>query len=252
MSSTIINFCNKMKKTSTPNKCYYIYGKHPFLAALINPKRVIHEILITKENLSLLPDHLSAKAKILTNSELIKILPRDSIHQGFALLVSPLNNMNLESFNFTENSKIAILDQVTDPHNLGAILRSAAAFGIEAIIIPSDNTPEESAIVAKTACGALEHIPVCRVTNISSTIQLLKKNHFWVIGLDGEATDLVDRKLLSGRICLVLGAEGKGMRRLTRENCDLIAKIPILNTMESLNVSNAAAIAFYEAYLAKK
>ncbi len=239
-----------MKKRSITHKSYYIYGKHPFLAAIENPKRMIYEILITKENLSFIPEKLQNKIKILTNHELAQLLPKEAIHQGFAALVSPLSNINLESFDFPDNAKIAILDQVTDPHNLGAILRSAAAFGIKAVIIPSDNSPEENAIIAKTSCGALEHIPILRVTNISSAIQFLKKNHFWVIGLDGNANQLLDKKLLSGKICIILGAEGKGLRRLTKENCDILAKIPMSNVMESLNVSNAAVIAFYEAYLA--
>jgi len=230
---------------------YFMFGKHACLSALSNPKRIIQKIYITDENLEFLPKNLSAKVEILNSKEISKLLPNDAIHQGFAFLVTELKNNNLESINFDDNTKLAILDQVTDPHNLGAILRTAAAFGISGIIIPNDNSPPESAIVAKTACGALELVPIYRVTNISSSINHLKKSNFWVIGLDGDTNETLNRKHFEGKSCIVLGAEGKGMRRLTRENCDAIVKIPIDAKMESLNVSNAASIAFYEAYLAK-
>ena len=240
-----------MKKKYTSNKSYYIYGKHASQAALINPKRMILEIYVTSENFNSIPSPFHNKCKIIRSNEFAKILNKDSIHQGFAILVNPLQSAILESIEFHDNSAIAILDQITDPHNLGAILRSALAFGIEAVILPNDNSTEESAIVAKTSCGALEHVPICRVTNISSTINYLKKSNFWIIGLDGEGKEVINKKLFSGKTCIVLGAEGKGIRRLTKENCDVIAQIPMSNSMESLNVSNAASIAFYEAYLAK-
>lgn len=230
---------------------YFMYGKHACLAALSNPKRTIQRIYITDENVAFLPKNRAAQVEILNSREISKLLPNEAIHQGFAFLVTELKNNNLESENFSENATLAILDQVTDPHNLGAILRTAAAFGISGIIIPNDNSPPESAIVAKTACGALELLPIYRVTNISSSINLLKKANFWVIGFDGDTNEIIKRKHFEGRSCIVLGAEGKGMRRLTRENCDVVVKIPIDAKMESLNVSNAASIAFYEAYLAK-
>lgn len=241
-----------MKKNQITHKNYYLYGRHACLAALSNPKRCINNFFVTAENISEIPKNLKINYEITTNKELAKILPADAVHQGFAIYTSPLNNNNLESCSFEENSKLAILDQVTDPHNLGAILRTAAAFNIKGIIIPTDNSPPESAVVAKTACGALEQIPIYRVTNIASSIKWLKKENFWIIGLDGDCQQIIDRKLFEGKSCIVLGAEGKGIRRLTRENCDVIAKIPIDSQMESLNVSTAAAIAFYEASLSKK
>ncbi len=241
-----------MKKKS-PNKTYYIYGKHACLAAISNKSRIIHKIYITEENKNLISINNNSKLEVITSNsrDISCLLGKDVVHQGITALVSPLYNNNLESSKFRENSTLAILDQVTDPHNLGAIIRTAAAFSLSGVIIPSDNSPPENAIVAKTSSGALETIPIYRVTNISSSIAWLKKQDFWVIGLDNDSNTMIKQDIFKGKTCIVLGAEGKGIRKLTKENCDLMVKIPIDTKIESLNVSNAASIAFYEAYLAK-
>ncbi len=239
-----------MKKNTT-DKTYYIYGKHACVAAISNKSRIIHKIFVTEENKNLVEDNDNHEIIISNSRDISFLLTRDAVHQGIAILVSPLHNNHLESARFSDNTTLAILDQVTDPHNLGAIMRTAAAFGIRGIIIPSDNSPTEGPIIAKTSSGALETMPIYRVTNISSAIKWLKKQNFWVIGLDGGSDTIIKRELFKGKTCIVLGAEGKGIRRLTKENCDIITKIPIDVKMESLNVSNAASIAFYEAYLAK-
>lgn len=231
------------------SKHYYIYGKHPSIAALSNPKRKIIEISCTQEIFTKHKDLIeSHKYKIVTGQQLNSLLPKEATHQGVAVSVAPIAINNLKDIDLgAPNTKIAILDQVTDPHNIGAILRSAAAFGIKAIIMTNDNSAEESGVVAKTACGALEIVPIIRVVNLKSAIELLKKQGFWIIGLDGTAKEFISKKALDGKVAMVLGAEGSGMRRLTIEACDLLVKIPISEVMESLNVSTAASIVFYEA-----
>jgi 23S rRNA (guanosine2251-2'-O)-methyltransferase len=230
-------------------KNYYIYGKHPATAALSNSKRKILEIYCTQEIFTLHKNLIGGrKYKIVTNQQIGAMLPKDCTHQGIALLVAPIALNSLSDVDLTDdNTKVAILDQVTDPHNLGAVLRSAAAFGIKAIIMANDNSAEENGIVAKTASAALELVPIIRVVNLKAAIQTLQKQGFWIIGLDGSGKEFISKKLLSGKVAIVLGAEGSGMRRLTTESCDILARIPIMEEMESLNVSTAAAIAFWEA-----
>jgi 23S rRNA (guanosine2251-2'-O)-methyltransferase len=225
---------------------YYIYGKHACHAALSNKRRKILKIICTSDNLALISKQYKDLVDIYTSKDLTKILPKDAVHQGIAVKTLPLMYDNLENVDFQNNTRLAILDQVTDPHNLGSILRNAAAFGIEGIIIPIDNSPKECATIAKTSSGALEIVPIYRVVNLASVMAFLKKNSFWIVGLDGEAQEELSSKHFSSRACIVLGAEGKGLRRLTKENCDFIAKIRIESSTESLNVSAASAIAFYE------
>ena len=229
---------------------YYIYGKHACEAAFLNKSRQIHKIFSTANNSEIIPTKFRSLIEIVDIKEFFRFLPEDSVHQGIAILSSPLENKFLEHAKFSENSTLAILDQITDPHNFGAILRNAAAFGVEGIIIPNDHSPPENGIVAKASSGALETVPIYNVVNISNTMNFLKKSGFWIIGLDGSAKEYISKKALSGKSCLVLGSEGKGLRRLTKENCDVILKIPIDPRMESLNVSVASAIAFYESYKA--
>lgn len=236
-------------KSSNSIKNYYIYGKHPTVAALTNPKRKIIEIFCTQDffiaHKKLIEPH---DYNIVDNCHIKDLIPKDALHQGIAVRTKPIST-SIESINLTdENIKIAILDQITDPQNVGAILRSAAAFGIKAIIMTNDNSAEENGSMAKTSCGGLETVPLVKVTNLKSTIDMLKKNGFWIIGLDGKAKDFINPKIISGKICIILGSEGDGMRRLTSESCDLLVKIPIDTSMESINVSNAAAIVFYESY----
>ena len=145
-----------------------------------------------------------------------------------------------------EKALVVILDQVSDPHNVGAILRSAAAFGAMAVIVPDANAPEETGTLAKSASGALEVIPLIRVANLSRAMEMLKKADFWCVGMDGYAKKEMGEDRLPQKCALVMGSEGEGMRRLTAENCDYMVKLPIARTVESLNVSNACTIALYE------
>jgi 23S rRNA (guanosine2251-2'-O)-methyltransferase len=226
---------------------YLIYGKHSALAALENKNRKITEILCSKD---FFYEHKvkveKYQFKITDNKELNKLLP-NILHQGIAVRAQPVTIYDLKELDFSDpNYKIAILDQITDSHNIGAIIRSAAAFNINTIILTSNNSPDENGVIAKTACGGLEIVSLVKAINLQSTITYLKKHGFWVIGMDGDTDTIISHQILEGKTCLVLGSEGEGMRQLTRKNCDIIAKIPISSKMESLNVSTAAAIAFFE------
>ncbi|ASX28232.1 23S rRNA (guanosine(2251)-2'-O)-methyltransferase RlmB [Rickettsia sp. MEAM1 (Bemisia tabaci)] len=233
------------KKLDSKNY-YYIYGKHPVFSALNNPKRQIEDILCTQMIFDANKKLISSKPYKIVNNDVLSKLLENQTHQGIAAKVKPIFSHNIEDINIKNSKcKIAILDQITDPQNIGAIIRSAAAFNMDAIILPLDNSPNENGTIAKAACGTLELIKIIKVTNLNSCINYLKKHGFWVIGLTGEADDYFTDKLISDKIALVFGSEDKGMRRLVQENCDHLAKIPISDKVESLNVSNAASIIFH-------
>jgi 23S rRNA (guanosine2251-2'-O)-methyltransferase len=226
---------------------YWLYGSHAVEAALANPARTHRRLLLTAEAAKAHP-HWSGE--IIDRAELDRHLPPAAVHQGVAALVEPLPDLTLEDLarrgQARESAVIVVLDQVTDPHNVGAILRSAAAFGALAVVAPDRHAPHETGALAKAASGALERISLVRVTNLVRALESLKSSGFWVAGLAGEAKETLAQAKLTGRIALVLGAEGDGLRRLTREHCDLLVRLPMTGAMESLNVSNAAAVALYE------
>ena len=178
-------------------------------------------------------------------ARLDQLLGRDVVHQGAALLADPLPQPSLQSV-LDRPGPIIVLDQVSDPRNVGAILRSAAAFGAAAVIVQDRNAPDETGALAKAASGALEVLPLLRAVNITRTLIALKAANIWCIGLDAAGAALSGPSFAGRRIALVLGAEGDGMRRLTRETCDDIAGLSIKGSVESLNVSAAAAVALYE------
>ena len=191
-----------------------------------------------------------ARFQILAREELQRLLPPGAVHQGLALLAKPLRQPSLEDLidrlEDRPDAVLVALDQVTDPHNIGAIMRSAAAFGAAGLVLPDRNAPDISGTLAKSASGAVERLPLIRVVNLNRSLDQLKAKGFWIVGLDGESQKKLSEHKLDGRICLVLGAEGSGLRRLTREACDLMARLPTSGPIASLNVSNAAAIALYE------
>jgi 23S rRNA (guanosine2251-2'-O)-methyltransferase len=231
-------------------KSYYIYGKHAVESAISNKNRKIFEILCTEKDFEYIKK-LSPDNKInIVTSDYIKSLFRESTPtQNLVAKVAPITMHHIpKELLDNPNSKLVILDKITDPQNLGSILRSSAAFGMDAVIYPKDGGGGESGTVAKAACGALDIVPLIEVVNINNIIQDLKKHGFWVIGLDGEAKQNIsgNNKLFDGKLAVVMGSEGEGLRPLVAKNCDLLVKIPISKTMESLNVSNAAAIVFYE------
>ncbi|MCA1909756.1 MAG: 23S rRNA (guanosine(2251)-2'-O)-methyltransferase RlmB [Magnetospirillum sp.] len=241
-----------------PGNQLWLFGTHAVLAALANPARKVRRIVATAEALKThAPGIMKSRAQrplpgeeVMDRRDLDSLLPPGAVHQGIAALVEHLDSPGIEDIarlaQGRDHAVVMLLDQVTDPHNVGAILRSAAAFGALAVVVPDRHSPEETGTLAKSASGALEVMPLVRVTNMVRALEQLKDAGFWTAGLAGEATQTIAQAKLTGKIALVMGAEGEGLRRLTREHCDHLVKLPISPLVESLNVSNAAAIALYE------
>jgi len=240
----------------------WIYGRHAVVAALMNKSRHCRRLVAlpeAKDAAEALADNAEAaraagfKVEVLDRQRLEMLLPEGAVHQGLALQAEPLPPAFLEDV-LAElppapdagPAVVVVLDQVSDPHNVGAILRSAAAFGARALVLPEHGTPPTTGALAKAASGALERVPLVRVTNLARALDKLKEAGFWSVGLDEAAPKPLAELDLGGRIALVLGAEGEGLRRLTRERCDFLARLPTGGPIASLNVSNAAAIALYE------
>ena len=228
----------------------WIYGRHAVFAVLANPQRQIHKILATNNAAKDFKDAIN-KANLSyalsTTGEISNMLPPGAVHQGIAVKADPLKEVALAELPL--DRPVLVLDQITDPHNVGAIMRSAAVFNASAIIMTRRNSPPLSGVLAKSACGALEHVGIIFVGNLSAALKELGKTGFWRIGLDGEAPTALETcsAPIGGNrpVALVLGAEDKGMRRLTTENCDELCYITTSGALASLNVSNAAAIALH-------
>ncbi len=228
----------------------WLYGQHAVAAALANRARRLRRLLLTEEAETTLAGRLappwSVPAERVERGRLDGLLGRDAVHGGIALLADPLATPTLAQA-LERPGPVLVLDQVTDPRNVGAILRSAAAFGCAAVIVQDRNAPEETGALAKAASGALEAVPLLRAVNIARTLIALKAASVWVVGLDASAPNALAGAALAGRrTALVLGAEGEGLRRLTRETCDELNKLVMPGRMESLNVSAAATVALYE------
>ncbi len=226
------------------------YGRHAVYAALDNPERKCIKLWGTREELGkiVIPDGLSVQFAEV--ADLARFVPKDAPHQGLVLEVAPLEDVWLtDALAVAENDNrpLLVLDQVTDPHNVGAIFRTAAAFNAVAVVTQDRHAPPESGALAKSASGALEVTPWVRVVNLARALEEIGDAGYWRIGLSGHATVTLEEALSPKRNALVLGAEGDGMRRNIEEHCDQLAKLPISEQMESLNVSNAAAIALYAA-----
>jgi 23S rRNA (guanosine2251-2'-O)-methyltransferase len=252
----ILIIINEAMKIKTHKDSIHIYGKHPAIAALGNPKRKIIGIFVTRSSYPIIIPYIknypNIKIEILEPKDFKKIAPENIPHQDIIVEALPISQPNLEdvleNLAHDEKSCVIILDQITDPHNIGAILRSAAAFSASAVIIQKKNSPNETSTIAKVSSGAIEIVPLISVTNIAHCIKTLRKYGFWSIGLDGSAEGNIDKICGYNKIALVMGAEGHGVRQLTKELCDIVVKIPMSDKMESLNVSNAAAISLYEFY----
>lgn len=241
-----------------PRPGLLLWGVHPVLAALANPKRHCHRLMATAETARAHAAELErlAKARRLPaletvgRAELDQWLPDGAVHQGIALAADPLAALDVADLidlaEGRDNSVVMVLDQVTDPHNVGAVLRSAAAFGALGLVMQDRNAPDETGTLAKSASGALERLPLVKAVNLARALEELKQAGFWIAGMAGEADKTLAEAKLSGRIALVMGSEGEGLRRLTREHCDYLVKLPQTDLVESLNVSNAAAVALYE------
>jgi 23S rRNA (guanosine2251-2'-O)-methyltransferase len=229
---------------------YWMYGLHPVRAALANPRRSIKRAVLTERAVDEIGRGLLASVTWeAVNADTVgRLLPAGAVHQGAALLCEPLPGIPIEDLVAIagDRSTVVVLDQITDPHNVGAILRSAAAFGASGVIVQDRHAPPESGSLAKAASGALDVVPYVSVVNIARTLEELGKAGYWRIALAGDGEQTVKEACETPRAALVLGSEGEGLRRLVRERCDVTAFIPIQSDMESLNVSNAAAIALYQ------
>ena len=226
-----------------------LWGKHAVAAALDNPRRKVLKAWATREAAGFMQFPNDVAVTLADVADLGRLVPNDAPHQGVVIEVEPLEDAWLDELlsGADERAVLLVLDQVTDPHNVGAILRSAAAFGAIGIVTQDRHSPPESGALAKAASGALERVPWTRVVNLARALEEIGEAGFWRIGLAGDAdTDLKDA-LGPPRAALVLGAEGPGLRPNTREHCDALARLPISDAIESLNVSNAAAVALYAA-----
>ena len=235
-----------------------LWGWHAVAMALQNHKRQVIGLHCTTRTEADLMERLGALAasrrnkipdpKIVDTETLDFLTGPHAVHQGIAAEVLLLPDLALDDIlkDVDEQCLLVLLDQVTDPHNVGAILRSACAFGARAVIAPDRNAAPATGVLAKSASGALDAIDLIHVTNLRRTLEQLRDAGFWSIGLDGAADATLDRVNLKGRVAIIMGAEGRGLRRLTRENCDLLARLPTYGPVATLNVSAATTVALYE------
>ena len=253
---------NKQQKSKLPQSALdakgglILYGWHPVMAALANPQRKIHHLFVSEQAHRKMAKILSNKqpeTTILSREQFDQLLNSEGkqppVHQGIALstsmLISPILEDILAIQNPDKHCRLLILDQLSDPRNIGAILRSAQAFGANAVIMTSRHAPTESGALAKAAAGALEHIPIITVTNLARVLTTIHEHQISLIGLSANGTARLEDFSNTKRLGLILGSEGDGLRRLTTTKCDYLASIPIATDCESLNVSVAAAIALY-------
>ncbi len=225
-----------------------LWGRHAVEAALKNPARSHRKLWATREGLASLDGELPPDFPVeyADVSDLARLVARDAPHQGLVLDCEPLDDIHLSEVLAGDPARpIVVLDQVTDPHNVGAILRSAAAFDAVALVTQDRHAPPEGGVIGKAASGALEVVPWVRVVNLARALEELAEAGYWRLGLTGEAESTLADALPAGPVALVLGAEGEGMRHNIEAHCDALARLPIGEAMESLNVSNAAAIALY-------
>ena len=239
----------KARQATKPENRPRLWGRHALTAALANPERRITRIFVTHDAAEEFDIPATIPITYADAADLGRLVPGDAPHQGIVADVERLPDILLaDLLDAAEDHRpLLVLDQVTDPHNVGAILRSAAAFDALGIVTQDRHAPPESGALAKAASGALETVPWVRVVNLARALDEIAEAGFWRIGLSGEADDTLEAALGPARVALVLGAEGEGMRQNTAAHCDALAKLPISGRVESLNVSNAAAIALYAA-----
>ena len=226
-----------------------LWGKHAVAAALDNPERKVLRAWATRDAATFMQFPAGVAVTLADSADLGRLVPGDAPHQGVVIEVEPLAHAWLDELltGAPDRAVLVVLDQVTDPHNVGAILRSAAAFGAIGIVTQDRHSPPESGVVAKAASGALERVPWARVVNLARALEEIGAAGFWRIGLAADAETALGDALGPPRVALALGAEGTGLRPNTRDHCDALARLPIGGAVESLNVSNAAAVALYAA-----
>ncbi len=247
-------------KTRAPQKVpkANMFGTHAVREAWLNPVRSINALYLTQQAFSDFEDTLHEARKknlkrpdpVRVEKDLIdKIVSKGAVHQGIALSCGPLEEYDVQDLMIKSHNQdrtvLAILDQVTDPHNVGAILRSASAFGIDGIIMQKKHAPSLEGVLAKTACGAVDNIPVASAVNLSREIKALQNDGFFVFGFDEHSDVSIKTMDIPDKCVIVLGSEGNGIRHLIKESCDQLVKLPTQGRIGSLNVSNAAAIGFY-------
>lgn len=224
----------------------WIYGKHPVMAAVLNKNRKVIRIILSLQNKDFLNDiSVSVKIEIANKNQFIALFGKDAIHQGCAALVQKLDDININDLE-DDDRPIVFLDQVTDPQNVGSILRASAVFGAKAVVLPEVNTPEINSAILKAASGAGEIVPTIKVKNLVQSMEDLKQNGYWCLGLDERGNKEIQEMDLKGKFILVIGSEGQGMRRLTREHCDFLAKIPNYGNFTTLNAAQATTVSLYE------
>ncbi len=223
-----------------------LYGWHTVTLALANPSRRIRKLLLTENAARRLADEnidTRITPEIVRPGQLDQLLSPDAVHQGLLAEADPLPSPDIETL--APEGIVLVLDQITDPHNVGAIMRSAAAFAVKAIVTTARHSPEATGVLAKSASGALELVPLVIVQNLARALTQLNERGFMTVGLDSEGSDDLAAVALCEPLALVLGAEGKGLRQLTRETCSVVARLDMPGEIKSLNVSNAAVLALY-------
>lgn len=245
------NFIPKDHQRPRAAEGLWLYGIHAVMAALANPHRKVLRAVLTDRAAQEIGQKLLGRVRHETAdvNAIARLLPPGAVHQGVALQCEKLPRRDLEDILEPLSKKrriVVVLDQISDPHNAGAILRSAGAFGASAVVVQDRHAPPESGVLAKAASGALDTLPYIEVVNISRALEELGRLGFWRIALAGDGEQQLSEAVTAGDTVLVLGSEGSGIRRLVREHCDTAAFIPIDRSTESLNVSNAAAVALYE------
>ena len=229
----------------------WLFGHHAVEAALRAGKREVYELMFLEQHRPryawVRSEYPQLKLTQTDTLSLNRLAPEDQPHQGIALWVGPLPP--LTTADLPEDATFLLaLDQVTDPHNLGACLRSAAAFGVQGVLVPHNHSGHTSPVVAKAAAGALERVPLIDVGNLHQALTDLKEDGYWIVGLAGEGDKELGSIDLKGKLVIVMGAEGGGLRDLTRKTCDFLARIPMTGEIESLNVSVACGVSLYEAF----
>ena len=223
-----------------------LYGWHSVKAALENPNRRIRRIVVTENALRRLRESgadLPVEPEVVRPEGFLAYVPADAVHQGVLAEADPLPAPSIEDL--SPEGIVLVLDRITDPHNVGAILRSAAAFAVTALVTTSRHSPEATGVLAKSASGALEYVPIAAIPNLARGLEALKARGFLIVGLDIDADLDLSATPLRLPLALVLGAEGRGLRQLTRTTCDALAKLTLPGRIKSLNVSNAAALALH-------
>src|SRR6478672_9876573 len=223
-----------------------LYGWHTVAAALVNPERQIRKLFLTENAARRLAEEgieTRVTPEIVRPSTIDQRLGPDAVHQGLLAEADPLPSPDIETLE--AEGIVLVLDQITDPHNVGAILRSAAAFAVNAIVTTARHSPEATGVLATSASGALEMVPLVTVQNLARALNELNDLGFMTVGLDSEGTEDLGAVTLQQPLALVLGAEGKGLRQLTRETCSVVARLDMPGEIKSLNVSNAAVLALY-------